>query len=62
MPAGGGTALVGEAGPELLSLPGRSRVTPILGGAVATTANFYLDRRLVATAVAQADADQRARR
>jgi hypothetical protein len=66
MRPGGGTALVGERGPELLALPGGSRVTPLPGGALAgltaTTAHFYLDRRLVATAVAQADADQRARR
>ena len=33
---------------------------PALGGAM--TANLYLDRRLVASAVAQRDADVRARR
>jgi len=66
VPGPGAMTLVGEAGPELLALPGGSRVTPLpagsLAGAVATTANFYLDRRLVATAVAQAGADQSARR
>ena len=61
----GETTLVGERGPELLTLPGGSRITPVPAmavGAPQTTAHFYLDRRLVATAVAQADADQRARR
>jgi len=61
----GETTLVGERGPELLTLPGGSRITPLapaVAGATHTTAHFYLDRRLVATAVAQADADQRARR
>jgi hypothetical protein len=63
----GGTALVGEAGPELVTLPGGTRVTPLpaLGGAGLggpMVANLYLDRRLVATAVAQRDADVRARR
>lgn len=56
-----GTALVGEAGPELLSLPGGARITPSISPGH-TTAHFYLDRRLIASAVAQADADQRARR
>jgi hypothetical protein len=63
----GGTVLVGETGPELLRLPSAATVAPLPAGALAgaagpTTARFYLDRRLVATAVAQADADQRARR
>jgi hypothetical protein len=31
-PAGGGMALVGERGPELLQLPGGARVTPLQGG------------------------------
>lgn len=67
-----GMALVGERGPELLQLPGGSRVTPLarptlamsapsLGG-VTTTANFYLDRRLVGSAVARDTADRKARR
>ena len=66
----GGTALVGEAGPELVHLPRAASVIPLTPAAIPapaiagghTTANFYLDRRLVATAVAQADSDQRARR
>lgn len=65
----GGAALVGERGPELVSLPRGASVyptpaiAPMLGGGGAqTTAHFYLDRRLVATAVAQDTADQRARR
>lgn len=68
--------IVGEAGPELMQLPGGTRITPLpkqpltaptmeaadgRGGAH-TTAHFYLDRRLVATAVATDTADQRARR
>jgi len=65
-----GMALVGEAGPELVRLPRAATVLPLtqgmpagaLAGATATTAHFYLDRRLVATAVAQAGADQKARR
>jgi hypothetical protein len=68
----GTVSLVGEAGPELLQLPGGSRITPlsspalsvpapVLGG-VATTAHFYLDRRLVGTAVARDTADRKARR
>ena len=68
-----GTALVGERGPELLQLPGGSRITPLpspalstpaLAGAAAshTTAHFYLDRRLIATAVATDTADRQARR
>ena len=57
-----GGVLVGESGPELLNLPRGASVTPLpaLGGAMTT--NLYLDRRLVATAVAQRDADVRARR
>jgi len=66
----GGLAMVGERGPEILRLPSAASVLPLprqlpagaLAGAASTTANFYLDRRLVMTAVAQADADQRARR
>jgi hypothetical protein len=69
--------IVGERGPELAALPRGTRITPLrssvlapptLAGAAAglgagqTTAHFYLDRRLVATAVAQDTADQQARR
>lgn len=61
VPGGGSLTLVGEAGPELLALPGGSRVSPVIQGG-ATTAHFYLDGRLVASAVAQADANKRARR
>jgi tape measure domain-containing protein len=70
-----GVALVGEVGPELVHFPAGARVTPLSspnlpapalsgggGGGGATTAHFYLDRRLVATAVAEDTADQRARR
>jgi phage-related protein len=32
MPGGGGLALVGEAGPELLQLPGGARVSPLAAG------------------------------
>jgi hypothetical protein len=61
----GGSVLVGERGPELLTLPGGASVTPLpvlsgVGGPMTT--NLYLDRRLVASAVAQRDADVRARR
>jgi uncharacterized membrane protein len=66
----GGGALVGERGPELVSLPTGAQVTPLpaiaLGGAGVgasqTTAHFYLDRRLIATAVAVDTADRQARR
>jgi hypothetical protein len=70
--------IVGERGPELVSLPGGSRITPLAAGGGAlgapalggyrgaggaqTTANFYLDRRLIATAVADDTADRKARR
>jgi hypothetical protein len=72
--------IVGERGPELLQLPGGTRITPLPAHAAAsasapviaqsasasgssqTTAHFYLDRRLIASAVAQDTSDQRARR
>ena len=68
--------IVGEDGPELLQLPGGTRITPLPAPAIAapslsggapgggsqTTANFWLDRRLIATAVAEDTADQQARR
>jgi len=64
--------IVGEAGPELVQLPGATRVTPLpaprataapaMAAATHTTAHFYLDRRLIATAVAQDTADRQARR
>lgn len=68
----GEISLVGERGPELAAYPGGTRIMPLplpslgapaaLGGAAQTTAHFYLDRRLIATAVAQDTADRRARR
>jgi hypothetical protein len=67
-----GSVLVGEAGPELLSLPAGAQVAPLSapsiglgalgGGASQTTAHFYLDRRLIASAVAVDTADRQARR
>lgn len=68
--------IVGERGPELLQLPGGTRITPLPAPSVSaapalagvagvgsqTTAHFYLDRRLLGTAVAQDTADQKARR
>jgi hypothetical protein len=72
---GGGMAVVGERGPELVNLPGGTRITPLAVGAGGiapsfpssagrsqTTAHFYLDRRLLATAVAEDTSDQKARR
>jgi tape measure domain-containing protein len=65
----GGAALVGERGPEVVSLPRGATVYPtpaispmLAGGRGQTTAHFYLSNRLVATAVAQDTADQQARR
>jgi hypothetical protein len=55
-----GSVLVGERGPEILSLPAGASVAP-LGGS-ATTAHFYLDSRLIATAVATDTANRKARR
>jgi hypothetical protein len=72
-----GWTVVGERGPELVRLPGGSGITPLPAGGTAlptlagagagagnaqTTAHFYLDRRLIATAVAQDTADRKARR
>ena len=73
---GNGLRLVGENGPEIMQLPGGTRVKPLQtssnallpslagvgGGGSQTTAHFYLDRRLIATAVAEDTADQKARR
>jgi hypothetical protein len=56
----GGSAIVGEAGPELVSLPAGAGVTPLGGGVIHT--HVYLNGREIATAVANAAADQRARR
>jgi hypothetical protein len=71
-----GYSIVGERGPELVQLPGGSRITPLSMpapvtagsmpaagvGRAQTTAHFYLDRRLLGTAVAEDTADQKARR
>jgi hypothetical protein len=70
-----GMAVVGERGPELVQLPGGARVTPLpAGGGVAPalggtsalnrpiTTQVYLDRRMIATAIAEDTADQKARR
>ena len=64
-----GLTLVGEAGPRWSPSGAARRCTrppPLApgaaGGGGATTAHFYLDRRRIATAVAQRDADVRARR
>lgn len=61
--------VVGERGPELAALPLGTRITPMsmqaapaFAGGVSTTAHFYLDRRLVGTAVARDTADRKARR
>jgi tape measure domain-containing protein len=69
-----GYAVVGEAGPELVHLPGGTRITPLsepsiqsvasgsMAGSGQTTANFWLDRKLIATAVASDVEDRIARR
>jgi hypothetical protein len=71
--AGGGkNVLVGERGPEMLSLPSGSRVTPLpppalagsqLGGGEQTViAQVFLDRRQIAEAQASYVADRQASR
>jgi hypothetical protein len=67
-----GNALVGERGPELLTLPGGARVTPLppppsfehFGeqGVVEIVVPLSLDNRIVAQAVARYSADKKARR
>jgi phage-related protein len=65
-----GQVLVGERGPELLSLPAGSQVTPLStpalvahgAGPTSMIAKVYLDKRVLATAVAEVGADRRARR
>ena len=69
-----GLAIVGERGPELLTLPGGSRVTPMApptismagvgggGGERPIVVQSYLDGRLVAESVARRAADKRAAR
>ena len=55
----GGAAIVGERGPELVSLPMGATVHPS-GGAIHT--HVYLNGREIATAVGNAAADRKARR
>jgi hypothetical protein len=55
----GGAAVVGEAGPELVTLPAGAGVTP-LSAPIHT--HVYLNGREIATAVGNAAADRRARR
>jgi hypothetical protein len=63
----GGTVLVGEKGPELLSLPTAAQVMPLEGavagvGGATIVVPLYLDGREVARAVARATADRLARK
>jgi len=70
----GGTALVGERGPEIVSLPRAAQVTPLTGapgqaagtgagtGVVDVHTHVYLDRREIAQAIGQYSADKVARR
>jgi hypothetical protein len=69
MPYPGGTALVGEAGPEIIRLPVGGQVLPLpqagmagLGGEVTVRVPVFLDRRQIAEAVGQFTADKLARR
>ena len=74
--SGGGAAVVGDAGPEILDLPRGARVTPLTraanvpamagaGAGVGSGATFiskvYLDRRQIAEAVGEHIANERAR-
>jgi hypothetical protein len=65
----GGSAIVGEAGPELVTLPSAARVTPLpaaaaagVGGVFEVRVPVYLDRRQIAEAVGRFTADKMARR
>jgi phage-related minor tail protein len=60
-----GAALVGEKGPELVTLPGGATVTPLpavttMGATI--TVPVYLDRRQIALATGEWYADQAARK
>lgn len=55
-----GAALVGERGPELVTLPAGATVTPNGAGIIHT--HVYLNGREIATAVGNAAADRKARR
>ena len=69
-----GTSIVGERGPELATFPAGTRITPLAppalapaqlagaGGRGQTIVNLYLERRLIAQAVAQDTADRSAAR
>jgi hypothetical protein len=70
---GGKTVLVGERGPEVLSLPSGARVTPLpppslaasqLGGMGGGTvvAQVFLERRMIAEALASYTAERQAAR
>lgn len=68
----GGAALVGERGPEVLTLPGGARVTPLpppppfemahVFGTADIVVPVYLDGRVVAQSVARYTGDKKARR
>ena len=71
--AGGTLALVGERGPELMQLPGGTRITPLQQGTVTPVdvsgygggdihVHVEIDKREIAHAVASQTADDRARR
>jgi hypothetical protein len=67
-----GRALVGERGPEVVSLPAGATVAPLtrqatvamagVGGAQTIVTKVYLDRRQIAEAVGTYTADKLARR
>jgi hypothetical protein len=69
---GGRNVLVGERGPEMLSLPSGSRVTPLPPPSLTPTqlgqsdrpviAQVFLDRRMIAQALASYAAEQQAAR
>jgi hypothetical protein len=63
----GGSALVGETGPEIVSLPRAAKVTPLPAGVVGggggtVVTRVYLDKRQIAEAVGSYTADRVARR
>src|SRR5215831_8462966 len=66
--AGGGAAIVGEQGPEMVHLPQGARVSPFVqsyagaGGPTTIQVPVYLDGRQIALAMGAYTADQKARR
>lgn len=66
----GGSILVGEAGPEIVTLPQMARITPLpagmpapwTSGALEISVPVFLDRRQIAEAVGRFTADKLARR